>query len=554
MQHMMTRFRILGPLEVEGPDGPLALGGQKQRALLAVLLLNLGRVVATDSVIDKLWGEDPPRTAATSLQNLVSQLRKLLGADAVETRPPGYALHAEPDDLDLTKFERLVRSTRGAPAAERAATLREALGLWRGAPLLDLAYEPFAQGEIRRLEELRLAALEERIAADLELGHHAALIGELEALVAEYPLRERIRGQLMLALYRSGRQAEALKAYHDGRRALVDELGIEPTPELQQLQAAILRQEGGLEPATRSGASRDDHYAEILRAIAAGRLVPVLGPAASAAGLPPLAEVAAHLAKLFKTPAEHDGELTRVSQHVALTQGVGPLYDELHELLGGEFEPGPIHRFFADLAGVLRARGEPQPLLVTTAFDHALERAFADAGEDVDVLTYLSVGRHRGKFLHVRPDRSMRVVEVPNEYADVAPGERPVILKVHGQVDAAPEREWESFVVSEDDYIDYLARTDLSNVVPVLLAAKLRRSHFLFLGYALQQWSLRVFLHRVWGDEKVAYRSWAVQPGAGTLDRDYWRQRGIDVFDVELDEYVESLGARIEGAAERVAV
>src|SRR5215213_6617630 len=486
MQHMMTRFRILGPLEVEGPDGPLALGGQKQRALLAVLLLNLGRVVATDSVIDKLWGEDPPRTAATSLQNLVSQLRKLLGADAVETRPPGYALHAEPDDLDL--------------------------------------------------------------------GHHAALIGELEALVAEYPLRERIRGQLMLALYRSGRQAEALKAYHDGRRALVDELGIEPSPELQQLQAAILRQEGGLEPATRSGASRDDHYAEIVRAIAAGRLVPVLGPAASAAGLPPLAEVAAHLAKLFKTPAEHDGELTRVSQHVALTQGVGPLYDELHELLGGEFEPGPIHRFFADLAGVLRARGEPQPLLVTTAFDHALERAFADAGEDVDVLTYLSVGRHRGKFLHVRPDRSMRVVEVPNEYADVAPGERPVILKVHGQVDAAPEREWESFVVSEDDYIDYLARTDLSNVVPVLVAAKLRRSHFLFLGYALQQWSLRVFLHRVWGDEKVAYRSWAVQPGAGTLDREYWRQRGIDVFDLELDDYVESLGARIESAAERVAV
>src|SRR5215210_3664301 len=146
----------------------------------------------------------------------------------------------------------------------------------------------------------------------------------------------------------------------------------------------------------------------------------------------------------------------------------------------------------------------------------------------------------------------MRVVEVPKEYADVAPGERPVILKVHGQVDAGPEREWESFVVSEDDYIDYLARTDLANVVPVLLAAKLRRSHFLFLGYALQQWSLRVFLHRIWGDEKVGYRSWAVQPGAGGLDREYWRHRGIDVFDVGLHEYVESLGARLEGAADPV--
>jgi hypothetical protein len=223
-------------------------------------------------------------------------------------------------------------------------------------------------------------------------------------------------------------------------------------------------------------------------------------------------------------------------------------------MLGGEFQPGPIHRFFAELAGVLRARGHPQQVLVTTAFDHALERAFADAGEEVDVLTYLSVGRHRGKFLHVAPDRSMRVVEVPNEYADVAPGERPVILKIHGQVDAAPEREWESFVVSEDDYIDYLARTDLANVVPVLLAAKLRRSHFLFLGYALQQWSLRVFLHRVWGDDKVGYRSWAVQPGAGSLDGDYWRQRGIDVFDVGLDEYVDSLAERLESSAHRVAV
>src|SRR5215211_409426 len=265
MQHMMTRFRVLGPLEVVGDQGPLALGGQKQRALLAVLLLNLGRVVSTDSLIDKLWGEDPPRTAGTSLQNLVSQLRKLLGAAAVETRAPGYALHADPDDLDLTKFERLVRSTRGAPPAERAATLREALGLWRGPPLLDLAYEPFAQGEIRRLEELRLAALEERIEAELELGRHAELIGELEALVAEYPLRERVRGQFMLALYRSGRQAEALKAYHDVRRALVEELGIDPSPELQQLQGAILRQETALEPTTGSGASHDDHYAEIVR-------------------------------------------------------------------------------------------------------------------------------------------------------------------------------------------------------------------------------------------------------------------------------------------------
>jgi DNA-binding SARP family transcriptional activator len=546
-----VEFRLLGPLEVVHEGGTLPLGGQKQRALLAVLLLRAGEVVATDRLIDDLWGEQPPRTAATSLQNLVSQLRKMLGPDAVVTKPPGYQLAIPADRVDLVRFERLVRAARGAPADERAAKLREALALWRGPPLLDLAYEPFAQSEIRRLEELRLSALEERIEADLELERHAELVGELEGLVSAHPLRERLRGQLMLALYRSGRQAEALKAYHDARRALVDELGIEPSPALQQLHGSILRQESTLAPA--APRSVEDHHGEVVRAILAGRLVPVLGPAAVSPGLPTPTSVAAKLAELFEAPGGHDSDLTRVSQYVALTQGVGPLYDELHSLLGVQCEPSPVHRSLAQLASLLRRRDLPRQLIVTTAFDDALERAFAEADEEFDVLSYLSSGRHRGKFLHLKADGDVRVIDVPNAYSDVAPGERTVILKVHGQVDAAPSREWESFVVSEDDYIDYLAQTDLANVVPVLLAAKLRRSHFLFLGYALQQWSLRVFLHRVWGQEKVGYRSWAVQPEADALDREFWRHRGIDLFDVPLDEYAQGLVARVDVNAEAVA-
>ncbi len=163
-------FRLLGPLEVVGEHGPLPLGGQKQRSLLAALLLNVGHVVSTDKLIDDLWGENPPRTAGTSLQNLVSHLRTLLGADAVETRPPGYVLHAKADEFDLARFQQLIRSVRGARAQERAEKLRNALALWRGPVLADLAYEPFVQSEAARLEEFRLAALEDRIDADLAVG------------------------------------------------------------------------------------------------------------------------------------------------------------------------------------------------------------------------------------------------------------------------------------------------------------------------------------------------------------------------------------------------
>ena len=238
-------------------DGePVTIGGQRQRALLALLLLNANRVVATERLVDQLWGEHPPPTAITSLQNGVAQLRKALGAERVKTRAPGYLIAVEPHELDLTAFERAVHESReGAPAA-RSQALRDALARWHGPPLADFTYEAFAQGEIARLEELRLAALEERIDADLEAGAPPELVGELEALVAEHPLRERLRGQLMLALYRAGRQAEALAAYRDARHALTEELGIEPSPSLQRLNASILRQDAELDQAGAPQAGR----------------------------------------------------------------------------------------------------------------------------------------------------------------------------------------------------------------------------------------------------------------------------------------------------------
>ena len=216
----------------------MPLEGAKLRALLVLLLLHPNEVVPSDRLIDDLWSGGPPSTAANALQVYVSRLRKLLGRETVVTRAPGYQLRVDLDRVDALRFERLVEEARRALAEARPEaalrSLEEALSLWQGTPLSDFVYEPFAQNEINRLEELHMTALEEGFAARLELGRGADLVAELEALVAEHPLRERLRGQLMFALYRSGRQAEALELYQETRRLLVDELGIEPSPTLQR--------------------------------------------------------------------------------------------------------------------------------------------------------------------------------------------------------------------------------------------------------------------------------------------------------------------------------
>ncbi len=243
-----VEFRVLGPLEVLDAGRPLDLGAPRQRALFAFLLLHANEVVSADRLAEALWPEEIPKTAAKAIQVYVSALRKAFGSarHVLETRAPGYVLRVAPGELDLHLFEELLARARGEEPAPRAATLRAALSLWRDAPLADFAYDPFVQTEAARLEELRQLALEERIEADLELGGGRELIGELQALVAERPLQERPRALLMRALYRAGRQSDALDVFREGRRLLDEELGLEPGPELRELERAILRQDQAL--------------------------------------------------------------------------------------------------------------------------------------------------------------------------------------------------------------------------------------------------------------------------------------------------------------------
>jgi DNA-binding SARP family transcriptional activator len=243
-------FQLLGRLEVWHEGKEVEVRGSKQRALLAVLLLHANQVVSSDRLMDELWGDEPPDARKAALRVRMSQLRKSLdvgGPNPIVTRAPGYVLELRPDTLDLLRFERLLDDSAKVGPEAAAELLRGALALWRGGALADFAYEPFAEAAIARLEELRLLATEKRIEADLALGRHAELVPELEALVVQHPLREHLRGQLMLALYRCGRQAEALAAYQSARRTLVDDLGIEPGPALQQLEQAVLRQDADLE-------------------------------------------------------------------------------------------------------------------------------------------------------------------------------------------------------------------------------------------------------------------------------------------------------------------
>jgi DNA-binding SARP family transcriptional activator len=274
-------FRILGPLEVLDEDRTLELPGQRQRSLLALLLLHANQVVSSSRLIEELWSDEASESHAGALQACVSRLRKSLGpaAELLVTLPTGYVIRLTPGQLDLDRFERLVEEAGPAQPPEAAEKLREALALWRGPALADFAYEPFAQSAIGRLEEVHLLAVEMRIEADLALGRHAALVAELDALAAEHPLRERLRGQLMLALYRSRRQAEALAAYQSARSTLVDELGIEPSSMLQELERAILRQDRVLELAQATTPERSI-LVSWLGDVPPGPLLAVAGPLA----------------------------------------------------------------------------------------------------------------------------------------------------------------------------------------------------------------------------------------------------------------------------------
>jgi SIR2-like domain len=301
------------------------------------------------------------------------------------------------------------------------------------------------------------------------------------------------------------------------------------------------------------------HYRRVAREIGAGRVVPFLGAGANLCGrpeeltwrpgqfdwLPSGKELSNYLARMFEYEGRNEDDLVRVSQYVTLTVGAWPLYEELRRLFDGDYPPTTLHRFLAEIPGILRGQGAPRPyqLIVTTNYDDVLERAFRDIGEPFDLVTYDAEGQYRGRFTHQPHRGSPTTILEPDSYT-LTTDERTVILKIHGAVDRADQSR-DSYVITEDHYIDYLARTDVSKLFPVTLVEKLRRSHCLFLGYSLRDWNLRVILNRIWGDETLRSKSWAIQLNPDPVDEGLWRSRDVMIMDVQLEEYVERVRAEL---------
>jgi hypothetical protein len=302
----------------------------------------------------------------------------------------------------------------------------------------------------------------------------------------------------------------------------------------------------------------ETHYRIVAKAIAEGRVVPLLGAGVNMLGrpsgaaweqgqyLPSGVELAAYLAGLFDFPPDELPDLLRVSQYITVMTGSGPLYEKLHQLLDADYQPTKVHTLLAAVPAFLRRQGLIRyQLIVTTNYDDALERAFKAAGEEFDLVSYIAEGQHRGNFLHVPPDGATRLIERPNEYNALSLSKRTVILKIHGAIDRLdPERD--SYVITEDHYIDYLTRTDISHLVPASLAARLRRSHFLFLGYSLADWNLRVILHRIWGEQELSYRSWSIQLNPKPIEEGFWRKRGVEILHAPLEDYIDALAAHLD--------
>jgi hypothetical protein len=301
------------------------------------------------------------------------------------------------------------------------------------------------------------------------------------------------------------------------------------------------------------------HYSRVTQAIVDGRVVPLLGAGVNLCGrpdktpwqrgqyLPSGYELAQYLAEKFSYPQEEVMDLVRVSQYASIMEGSGPLYEKLRDLFDADYPTTSLHQLLASIPGMLRAKGyNPRyQLIVTTNYDDVLERAFTAANEPYDLVSYVADGDKRGKFLHRLQDGQTRLIEIPNQYLDLSLDTRTVILKIHGAIDRL-DSERDSFVITEDHYIDFLTRTDISNLLPITLAVELRKSHFLFLGYGLRDWNLRVILHRIWGEQKLTYKSWAVQLNPGPLDHEFWQKRGVEIFNVRLEDYVKALETRLQ--------
>jgi hypothetical protein len=301
----------------------------------------------------------------------------------------------------------------------------------------------------------------------------------------------------------------------------------------------------------------DAHCRQVVSQMARGCVVPLLGAGANlcgrvepwdpgVVGLPSGRELAEHLADVFSYP-ERSHDLVRITQYVTTTLGAQPLYQELHTLFAAAYGPTELHRLLArvprQIQSLPQAPLKPHPLVVTTNYDDALEQAYREQEQEFDLVTYVADGDDRGRFVHQPPDDDAEpvVIEKPNEYHELL-RDRPVILKIHGAIDRADEAR-DSYVITEDDYIDYLTRTDVGRL-PVTLAARLRASHVLFLGYSLRDWNLRAIFHGLWLDRRRSSASWAIQHETDTIEVQFWQARGVHIRDMPLEEYVSALETR----------
>jgi SIR2-like domain len=308
----------------------------------------------------------------------------------------------------------------------------------------------------------------------------------------------------------------------------------------------------------------DAHYALVVKAMSAGRVTPFLGAGASLCGrpddaafkpgqspfLPRGSELAHHLASEFYVPLAKDSDLLRVSQYVDVMAGRDWLYEQLHALFSASYEPNAVHRFLAQLPRRLFRERDLVPryqVIVTTNYDDSLERAFDAENEAYHLVWYLAEGEHQGRFMHRAPGADPVVVDTPNEYIDVTPNECTVILKIHGAV-SREDRWQDSYVITEDHYIDFLSRgTEITSLIPVGVAARLKVGSFLFLGYSLRDWNLRVILNRLWRDQRLPSKSWAIQKESEEYDRQFWSRRNVEIRAEDLADYVERLQAHVTG-------
>lgn len=307
------------------------------------------------------------------------------------------------------------------------------------------------------------------------------------------------------------------------------------------------------------------HAHMVANRLLVGGIVPFLGAGVNLCGRPDVVdwrkdhylpsgkELAQYLPEAVGVdyPYPDTSDLLRVSQYVDVSLGSGVLYEALHTIFDADYEPTTVHRLLARLPSLIRAKAQAEgkqchyPLNITTNYDDLLERAFRDAGEEFDLLTYISYGKTSGKFRHTRPDGSSEVILVPNSYGELRCEDRPVIAKIHGAVRRAEDADGDvldSFVITENHYIDYLSHTDIVKLIPVNVLNRMRNSNFLFLGYSLADWNLRVILHRLWGTEGLRFQSWAITPHPDRLEEKAWSRRGVELLRARLEDYVELLG------------